>query len=55
VKTEGLSYKGWIIDHAMYNYQGNFEATDPDGDYTNKYSDSIDDLIEEIDEEAKGE
>jgi hypothetical protein len=51
LRTEGLSYKGWIINHAMYDDQGKYEASDLDGDYQSRYSDSVGDLMEAIDDD----
>jgi hypothetical protein len=49
-----MKYRGWEIDLTLDNYQGRFEASDPNGDYSTKFSDSVDSLIEEIDDEEDG-
>jgi hypothetical protein len=46
-----MKYKGWIIDLPHQWTPFKFEAGHEDGDYPTKYSDSVDDLMEEIDEE----
>ena len=49
-----MKYKGWEIEQCTCTAcPFKFEAQDPDGDYPTKFSDSVDDLIEEIDDESQ--
>jgi len=47
-----MKYKGWeIFNNTLVVCPFKFVAREPSGDYPHKYGNSVDKLIEEIDEE----